>query len=212
MAARYRKIDPRIWTDEKFRQLTPDQQRIALYVLTAQLNRIGLFSFSPGKVSEDLRLTPRIFQKEFEAVCATFGWRWDAAARVLYIPTWWKYNPPENANNVIGNLKDLDDLPQNAFLTDFLANTRYLPETLVGTFTQTLAERYPERSPKCSPTQEQEQKQKQEQNQKRDHRAVLPADRNGKMNDKFGSQARPLAAGSKEQPTQAGKYSGIVEG
>ncbi|TMQ30091.1 MAG: hypothetical protein E6K65_06690 [Nitrospirae bacterium] len=49
MAARYRKIDPRIWTDEKFRLLTGEQQRIALYILTAQTNRIGRFSFFLGK-------------------------------------------------------------------------------------------------------------------------------------------------------------------
>jgi hypothetical protein len=41
MASRYRKIDPRIWTYETFRLLTGEQQRIALYILTAQTNRIG---------------------------------------------------------------------------------------------------------------------------------------------------------------------------
>ncbi len=162
VAARYRKIDPRIWTDEKFRQLAPDQQRIALYVLTAQSNRIGFFSFSPGKASEDLGLTFKNFLKKFEHVCNAFGWLWDLESRVVYIPTWWKYNPPENANNVVGNLKDLDDLPQNTFLDKFSMNTRFLPETLVETFTQTLVKRYPERYHKRSPSQEQEQEQEQE--------------------------------------------------
>src|SRR5687767_3310060 len=107
MASRYRKIDPRIWTDEKFRQLSGEEQRIALYILTAQSNRIGLFSFSPGKACEDLRTTPIKFQKCFLAVCQALKWEWDKDARVLYLPTWWKYNPPESANNVVGNLKDL---------------------------------------------------------------------------------------------------------
>lgn len=163
MASRYRKIDPRIWTDEKFRRLTPDQQRIALYLLTAQSNRIGLFSFSPGKAAEDLGTLPPTFQKGFLKVCQTLHWEWDSDARVLYLPTWWKYNQPENANNVIGNLKDLDDLPETALLESFSTNLVYLSEKLIETFTQTLEKRYPQRSPKRSPSQEQEQEQEQEQ-------------------------------------------------
>lgn len=112
MAARFRKIDPRIWTDEKFRQLKAEEQRIALYILTAQSNRIGLFSFSAGKAREDLDMSPQTFRKGFQKVCQTLNWEWDADARVLYLPTWWRYNQPENGNNVIGNLKDLDDLPK----------------------------------------------------------------------------------------------------
>jgi hypothetical protein len=162
MASRYRKIDPRIWTDEKFRRLTGEQQRIALYIITAQSNRIGLFCFSPAKACEDLATSPQTFQKGFENVCRTLNWEWDPDARVLYLPTWWKYNQPENPNNVIGNLKDLDDLPGTPLLKRFCANIAYLPEGLIETFAQTLAKRYPQRSPKCSPAQEQEQEQEQE--------------------------------------------------
>lgn len=162
MAARFRKIDPRIWTDEKFRQLKAEEQRIALYILTAQSNRIGLFSFSAGKAREDLDMSPQTFRKGFQKVCQTLNWEWDADARVLYLPTWWRYNQPENGNNVIGNLKDLDDLPKTPLLERFSSNTTHLAEDLIQTFTQTLAKRYPQRSPKRSPSQEQEKEQKQE--------------------------------------------------
>lgn len=162
MAARYRKIDPRIWTDERFRQLTGDEQRIALYILTAQSNRIGLFCFSPGKASEDLGTLPPTFGQGFLKVCRALHWEWDEEARVLYIPTWWKYNQPENANNVIGNLKDLDDLPNTPLLERFFANMAYLSEGLVDTFTLTLTKRSLQRSPKHSPSQDQDQEQEQE--------------------------------------------------
>lgn len=160
--ARYRKIDPRIWTDEKFRLLTPEQQRIALYILTAQANRIGLFSFSPGKACEDLRTSTQAFQKGFLRVCQDLNWEWDSVARVIYLPTWWRYNQPENANNVIGNLKDLDDLPETSLLPRFCENTTYLSNSLVQTFARTLAKRSPQPSLKRSPSQEQEQEQEQE--------------------------------------------------
>ena len=110
MASRYRKIDPRIWTDEKFRQLTSEAQRIALYILTAQSNRIGIFSFSPGKACEDLETLPPTFQEGFLKVCQTLKWDWDPEARVVYFPTWWKYNPPENINNVIGPEKSAPEV------------------------------------------------------------------------------------------------------
>ncbi|UVT18988.1 MAG: hypothetical protein H8K03_14380 [Nitrospira sp.] len=163
MASRYRKIDPRIWTDEKFRLLKAEEQRIALYILTAQSNRIGLFTFSPGKACEDLGTLLLTFRKGFVKVCQTLHWEWDLDTRVIYLPTWWRYNQPENANNVIGNLKDLDDLPETPLLERFSTNTAYLPESLIETFTQTLAKRSHQRSPKRSPSQEQEQEQEQEQ-------------------------------------------------
>ena len=167
MASRYRKIDPRIWTDEKFRRLTADEQRIALYILTAQSNRIGLFSFSPGKACEDLRTSPAKFSKAFIAVCKILKWEWDQGARVLYLPTWWRYNAPESANNVVGNLKDLDDLPATPLLEKFASNTIYLSDTVKQTFTQTVSKwpshPSPKPSPYPSPTQEQEQEQEQEQ-------------------------------------------------
>ena len=159
MAARFRKIDPRIWTDEKFRLLKAEEQRIALYILTAQSNRIGIFSFSPGKACEDLKTLPQTFRKGFQKVCQTLNWQWDADARVLYLPTWWRYNRPENANNVIGNLKDLDDLPKTPLLERFSTNTTHLKEDLHQTFTQTLEKRYPHRPSKRSASQEQEQEQ-----------------------------------------------------
>lgn len=163
MASRYRKIDPRIWTDEKFRRLTAEEQRIALYILTAQSNRIGLFSFSPGKATEDLATLPPAFHKRFLKVCQSLNWEWDPETRVLYLPTWWKYNQPENPNNLIGNLKDLDDLPETPLLERFSSNTAYLSEDLRETFTLALAKRSPQRSPKRSPSQEQEQEQEQKQ-------------------------------------------------
>jgi len=166
MASRYRKIDPRIWTDEKFRQLTGEEQRIALYVLTAQSNRIGLFSFSPGKACEDLSASPQAFRRAFETVCRVLKWEWDPEARVLYLPTWWKYNPPESVNNLVGNLKDLDDLPATPLLKRFAANTVYLSDSVKQTFAQAFTKGYPHPSPspspQASPTQEQKQEQEQD--------------------------------------------------
>ena len=155
--ARYRRFDPRFWKDEKVRTLTLTEKSIAIYGFTAQSNRIGIFSFSPGEACEDLELKPETFAKGFKNVCQTLGWQWEERSRVLYLPTWWKYNPPENANNVIGNLKDLSDVPHSPLISLFSNNLQYLPGTLHQTFTQTFSERYPKRSPSQEQYQEQYQ-------------------------------------------------------
>jgi uncharacterized phage protein (TIGR02220 family) len=157
---RYRKIDPRFWKDEKIVTFSPEEKLVALYLFTGQSNRIGLFSFSPGEAAEDVGMLPQTFGERFRNVCGALNLRWDETFRVLYLPTWWKYNPPENSNNVIGNLKDLDDVPKSDLIDLFAENLDYLAENLRETFTQTLAKRYPKRYLKCSPSQEQEQEYK----------------------------------------------------
>ena len=167
MAARYRKIDPRIWRDEKFIKLNAYEKLIALYCLTASpSNRCGIFVFSPAMAEEEigsletfleglletlggtLPLGFRVtFLECFLRVVSGMGWRWEKATRVLYLPTWWKYNQPDSENVLKGNLKDLHELPQTPLLAEFYANTKHLPRefhsilrgTLPPTLPQTLA-------------------------------------------------------------------------
>jgi hypothetical protein len=157
MAQKFRKIDPRIWRDEKFCTLSEREKVIALYAMTAQANRVGLFTFSPALSAEDLSIEVGTFHKAFENVLETFNWTFDKQFRVLYIPTWWKYNQPENVNVLKGNLKDLHDIPNTPLITHFCNNTKFL-ERFTDTFIQTLQKRYL----KPSAIQEQEQEQEQE--------------------------------------------------
>lgn len=160
MSARYRKIDPRVWVDEKFRRLSSLEKLIAIYSITAQSNRLGFFHFSPARAAEDLETEPEIFQQCFLKVLQTLRWQWDPQARVLYIPTWFKYNPPENPNVLKGSLGDLHDVPKTGLFGEFSSDGRYLREDLRETFLQTLAQARAE--PYANQEQEQEQDQKQE--------------------------------------------------
>lgn len=47
MQRRYRKLDALFFRDEKITQLSLEEKLIAVYLLTAQVNRIGIFPFSP---------------------------------------------------------------------------------------------------------------------------------------------------------------------
>jgi hypothetical protein len=90
MASKFRKVDPRFWKDERGRALTPIEKLVALYVFTAQANRIGCFSFSPGMAAEDLGIPLNTCRTHVRDVCRTLFWRWDEEAGVIYLPTWWK--------------------------------------------------------------------------------------------------------------------------
>ena len=125
MAAKYRKIDPRIWSDERFIGLDLTGKALAVYCLTCpQANRIGLFRFSLALAREDVGDT--VSDTVFDTVCHTLNWKFDKSAKVLYFPTWWKYNHPDNPKHWQGALKDLHDVPQSPLIAEFASNVKYI--------------------------------------------------------------------------------------
>jgi len=149
---RYRKLYPRIWRHPGFRVLKPSARELALYLLTGpQSNGIGLFHFSPSSAADDLGVTPETIRKGLADIAATFGWLFDDEARVFYIPSWWRWNPPENTNVLKGNLKALSEIAPSKLGDSFARNLETLDETLHHTF----AECCRQRLSKGSPNQEQ---------------------------------------------------------
>src|SRR4051794_20520278 len=107
MASKYRKFDPRTWSDEKFVALSEGEKLVAIYCFTSrQANRVGLFVFSPALAAEELGTSPQTFRERFRKVREAFGWGWDEALRILYLPSWWKFNRPENPNVLKSCLDD----------------------------------------------------------------------------------------------------------
>ncbi|MCH8042203.1 MAG: hypothetical protein IID44_00660 [Planctomycetes bacterium] len=145
--ARFRKVYPRLWSDHDVLSLSDGEKVIALLALTGpQSDRIGLHEFSPAMSAERLGWDAETFAECFEKVCERLNWTFDERARVLFIPGWWKWNPPDGANVLIGNLKDLLELPQTRLIEDFAANTKHLPENLRETFSQRFPKGYPKGS------------------------------------------------------------------
>lgn len=175
---RYRKLYPRLWRHPGFRGLTPAARELALYILAGpQTNAVGLFAFSPAAAAEDLNLETDAVREAMAMLHAVFGWEFDPEARVLYIPSWWRWNRPENVNILKGNLKALQEVPANRFLETFRSNTEWLPTDLHATFQECVRERsgnasrnasgkgsgtFKKGSPKPSPIQDQDQDQDQD--------------------------------------------------
>jgi len=171
----YRKLDPRIYADEKFRRLGDFEKLLAIYVLTgAHVNRIGLFEFSIGRAWEqltnsDVERVASVTQA-FQRVVTGMGWQFDASTTVLWLPHWWRYNVPESNVTLQNSLDDLHNVPNSRLLDDFACNVDDLPEDLRDELRHacvTLASRSASRSrhTRHSVTHEHEQEQEQERKQ-----------------------------------------------
>lgn len=149
---RYRKVFLQFWLDADVRELSHFEQLIALYCLTGpQSNRLGIFEFSAMIAAEYLKPVGEPFTNEvlngfqvgFRNVCETLGWQYDERARVLYIPSWFKYNAPDNANTMKGCLSDLAKVPETTLLEAFANNTEHLSGTVLNAFRNGLPNRSP---------------------------------------------------------------------
>jgi len=138
----YRKAYPRFWVS--VRGLGPLGKLVAKYLIDGpQTNRIGLYNFSEGKALEDLEMEYETFSETFQATLKMMGWKYDKKSRVLYIPTWWRWNAPENPNVLKGNLKDLLEVAKSPLISEFYSNTEFLTPNLLETFKQTLPQTVP---------------------------------------------------------------------
>lgn len=166
---KYRKLYVRLWRHPGFVGLSDAEKTLAIYLLTGpQTNRIGLSVLSVATAAEDLGTVPQTLSKRLETVCQTFGWHFHSATRVLYIPSWWRWNEPANVNVMRGNLKDLHEIPPSPLVEAFANNTTYVPnvadkngQTVLDTFIEGLAGRLPNRLPNQKQYQDQNQKEKQ---------------------------------------------------
>jgi hypothetical protein len=172
---RYRKLYPLFWEDEKVQALDAFDKLLAVYIFAGpQSNRIGLYCLSPG-MAEDYTGIPltrvggrvggrvegvdETMPTRVERVCQHLGWKWDPTTRVVYIPTWWKYNAPENPSVMIGSLDDLDSVPHSPLVARFCENVTYLKPPLHETLRTRVGTRVGGRVGRPAPHQEQEQEQ-----------------------------------------------------
>jgi hypothetical protein len=196
---RYRRAYPRLFRHPGFKKLTPLSQRLVMYVLLGpQSNRIGLFYFSISTAAEDLDTTPGTLRKALSEITASFGWSFDAIARVFFIPTWWKFNHPDHENVLRGNLKDLNEVPPCALTERFATNLIHLHPKLHQTFVEACGVGLG----KAPRGQEQKQKQEQEQKQHQEQEPYHRTDRAALTGVSViaNSSSSPSDVGLKEQP------------
>lgn len=115
--ARYRKIDPRMWGDEKFRALSkpkPNAQTLWQYLLTGPHTNgcPGLYNVGPMALAESLGWELKDFMKVFREVLDKGMVKADFKTHVILIPKALKYDSPENPNVLKKWAKDFDEIPE----------------------------------------------------------------------------------------------------
>lgn len=154
--SRWRRVYAKIWNEPRFRGISKAGRELALYLLAGpQTNRIGYFVFSPALAAETLGDGTESVVETLRAVCAAFGWQFDPQARVLWMPDWWANNPLEHSNHLIGNLKDLVELPESVLFGAFARNLADLQPSVHQAFRDAIAKAtgkpYPDGSTDGSP-------------------------------------------------------------
>jgi hypothetical protein len=128
---RYQKIESTIWYDEKFKSLTPSQQRLWLYLLTCPHgNLIGLFVLPLGYIKTDLEVLPKDLRKDLGKVIEKGFVRYCESTNLIWIKNYLKYNPLTNPNQKKAAIRIITELPKSPVIADFLRTSETLCEGL----------------------------------------------------------------------------------
>lgn len=160
--ARYRKIDTRIWNDEKFRALGDDGKFVFFVLLThPHMTSIGAMRATlPGLASEigwDVERLSEAFAKASSKGMA----KHDAEASIIWLPKFIKYNEPESPNVLKAWAGAIDLLPECDLTREAIQSVKDFAEGLSKGFQEALPEafRQARRQPSLYPEQEPEQEQ-----------------------------------------------------
>lgn len=168
--ARYRKIDPRIWNDEKFASLSHEGQRAFLFILThPSMTSLGAFRATKEGIEAELGIDTKGLSKPFQELLSKGLIKYDESCFLVFAPNFLKYNQPENPNVVKGWAGCLDLLPECPLLAEVLQRAKLCASAnsktskafseALGRVTETLSERYAKQLSKGLAIQEQEQEQ-----------------------------------------------------
>lgn len=117
-----------LWRSPGFQQLADLERTVALYLLTGpQTNRIGLYPVSMAHMTEDLQRPKPVLLASVAKVLDATTWPM-CERKVLFIPTWWFWFPPENERVFRKALADFPAVTQSVLRERFLNYRRFLPE------------------------------------------------------------------------------------
>jgi hypothetical protein len=155
----YRKVDTRMYADNKFRQLSkpqPNGQSLWTWLLTGPATCIVpgvIYNVGPRGMSELLKWDEKGFREAFQEVLALGMAEVDFDAPLIFIPKAIKYNPPQSPNVVTAWSGAWEQIPECVLKNKI--------RQVLGTFMEGLSEAFREAfdkaCPKPMPNQEQEQ-------------------------------------------------------
>jgi hypothetical protein len=167
--ARYRKVDTRIWNDEKFCALSDDAKLLFFFLLThPHLTALGAMRISVAGMAGELNWSSERLSIALREVFQKSIVKYDEKALFLWLPNFLKYNPPESPNVVKSWSLSLDYLPECTLKKALINQVISRVERLSIGFREALGEAFRKGMPYQEQEHKQEQKQKQKQEQKQE--------------------------------------------
>ncbi len=118
----YSRIEDKFWIDPMVRKMTEDARILFLYILTTpQRNIVGLFHLPSAFACYHLQWTPQRFEKALKELIKANRVKYDFDLELIFIKNFFKYQAPENPNQVKSAIEVLNELPDTLLLAD-LAN------------------------------------------------------------------------------------------
>lgn len=156
---RYRKIDTRVWNDEKFCALS-DRAKLVFFMLMTHpsMTSMGAMRGTTAGLAEELHWGTEAFMEAFQEVLSKGMAEYDPKACFIALPNFLKYNSPESPNVVKSWTAALDLLPECSLKTGVIARSKALLEGFGGAWAKASG-RLREGFGKAMPNQEQEQEQ-----------------------------------------------------
>lgn len=157
---RFRKIDPRIWNDAKFRDL-PDAGKLVFFMLLTHPNMtaLGAMRASLSGLAEELDWEPKAFREAFQEAISKGMVEHDPKACLIALPNFLRYNQPESPNVIKAWIGALDLLPECELKNRVIAGAKAFTDVLPEAFRKALPEAFakgmpyqePEPEPKLEP-------------------------------------------------------------
>lgn len=126
---KYRKVETRIWNDERFRKLSDSGKLLFLFLLThPYLTSLGAMRATIPGLSAELGWPETHCRETFAELMSESCGRslvgFDEQASFIGLPNFLKYNSPENPNVVKSWSKSLELLPECSFKNQLIEHAR----------------------------------------------------------------------------------------
>lgn len=166
--SRYRKVDPKMWADAKFRALSPPPpcgQSLFQYLLTGPetTSLPGILVGGQAHFAEALGWPTEGFAEAFQEVFRQGLAKADWEARMVWLPNAKKYNVPESPNVVKSWRDHWDNVPECELKLEAYYVLKAFAEGLGKAFALAFAQACAQPSPKALANPEPDQEQDQEQ-------------------------------------------------
>jgi len=161
--ARYRKVDVRIWNDDKFLALTERGKLVFLFLMThPNMTMLGAMRATIPGLAAEISIPVKGFGKAFQEALSKGMVMADQKACLIWLPNFLKYNKPESPNVVKSWPEAFDLLPECELKNQVLIRSKGFVGGFTEAFQEAFATVFTEGRAKGMPNQEQEPEPEQE--------------------------------------------------